>query len=332
MVRRIAKVSDIEGTLHVDAYLTNMSESFMQEAVNFISNVAATNIPVLKASDKFVKYPRGYFWRDEAEVRPLGGRPPQVGYKIGSDNYNAEEWALEHTVDDRQRANTDAPIRLDVNAVNLLTQKQMIRADRLWSALVWTTGVWIQDFTPTLPWDNANSIPIKDVDTQKEFMFQNTGFMPNTLILGANVKKELRSHPDLVDRIKYTQTGILDDQLLARLFDVQNVRVARSIYNAANETDGATGGEDFHYIVDPDSAWLGYIAPSAGLDTPTAIARFAWTGLIPGAANQFGGVITRGRDDRAYTDWFHSRTAFGFKIVSEELGMFFPNLTGALSQ
>ena len=91
MVKQIAKVTDIEGTLHVDAYLTNISESFMQEATNFISPVAATNIPVLNASDKFVKYPRGYFWRDEAEVRPLGGRPVQVSYKVESDNYNAEE-------------------------------------------------------------------------------------------------------------------------------------------------------------------------------------------------------------------------------------------------
>lgn len=328
MVRQIKKVSDIEGTLHVDSYLTNLSEAFYQEASNFVSPVAATNIPVLMASDKFVKYPRGYFWRDEAEVRPLGGRPVQVGYKVESDNYSAEEWALEHTVDDRQRANTDAPIRLDVNAVNLLTQKQLIRADRLWAQLVWTTGVWFQDYTPAILWDAANSTPIADVDLQKEFMFRNTGFMPNTFILGANVKRVLRTHPDLVDRIKYTQTGILDDALVAQLFDVENVRVPRSLYNAANE--GAA--DNFQHIVDPDSAWLGYIAPTAGLDTPTAVARFAWTGLIPGATNQYGGVITRGRDDRAYTDWFHNRTAFGFKIVSEELGIFFNNITGALSQ
>lgn len=327
MVRQIKKVNDIEGVLHVDSFMTNLSETFMQSAANFISPIAATNIPVLNASDKFVKYPRGYFWRDEAEVRPLGGRPVQVSYKVESDNYTAEEWALEHTIDDRQRANTDAPIQLDRNATNLLTSKQLIRSDRLWAEAFWTTGVWFADVTVPIMWDAANSTPISDIDYYTEIMAKNTGFRPNTLIIGANVKRVLKVHPDLVDRIKYTQRGIITDELLASMFEVENVRIARSVYNSAAE--GAA--DNFTHIVNPSAIWLGYIAPSAGLDTPTAIARFAWTGLIPGATNQYGGVITRGRDDRAYTDWFHNRTAFGFKKVSEELGIFFPNVVGALS-
>lgn len=328
MAKKIAKVNDIQGALHVDTYLTSFSESFQQESDQFISTVAATNIPVEKESNKYVKYPRGYFWRDEAEVRPLGGRPVQVGYKIESDTYLAEEWALEHTIDDRQRANTDAPIRLDENAVSLLTQKQLIRSDRMWATKFWQSGVWTHEVSSGFVlWDAANSDPIGLIDLWKEEMMQSTGMRPNTLILGANVKRTLRSHADIIDRIKYTQTGVADDGILASLFEVENLRVARSVYNAAAE--GAE--DDFRYIVNPSNAWLGYIAPSPALDTPTAIARFAWTGLIPGATNQYGGVITRGRDDRAYTDWFHNRTAYDMRIVSEDLGVFFTGLTGALS-
>lgn len=328
MVRRIiTKVNDIQGTLHVDRYLTGFSESFIQTPNNFITPIACTNIPVQNASDLYVKYPRGYFWRDLAEVRPLGGRPPQVGYKVTSGTYKAEEWALEHTVDDRQRANTDAPIRLDENATNLLTQIQLIRQDRIWAGKFWTTGVWSNDVTLSVKWDAANSTPIQDIDTWKEVMGQNTAMMPNTLIMGANVKKTLRNHADVIDRIKYTQMGVAEEALLARLFGVDNVRTARSIYNTAQEG----GTDEFRHIIDPDSAWLGYIAPTGGLDTPTAIARWAWTGLIPGAMNQYGGVMTRGRDDRAYTDWFHNRTAFDMTVVSADLGIFFVDVVGALS-
>lgn len=328
MVRRIiTKVNDIQGTLHVDRYLTGFSEAFIQAPSNFITPVAATNIPVTNASDLYVKYPRGYFWRDLAEVRPLGGRPPQVGYKVEPDTYKAEEWALEHTVDDRQRANTDAPIRLDENATNLLTQIQLIRQDRIWASKFWTTGVWSNDVVLGVKWDAASSTPIQDIDEWKEVMAQNTAMMPNTFIMGANVKKTLRNHADVIDRIKYTQTGVAEEALLARLFGVDNVRTARSVYNTAQEG----GNDEFRHIIDPDSAWLGYIAPSAGLDTPTAIARWAWTGLIPGAMNQYGGVMTRGRDDRAYTDWFHNRTAFDMTVVSSDLGIFFVDVVGALS-
>src|SRR5207244_4625024 len=53
-------------------------------------------IPVLKQTDKYVVYDRGYFWRDEAAPRPLGGRPRQVGYKVGEGTYGATEYGLEH--------------------------------------------------------------------------------------------------------------------------------------------------------------------------------------------------------------------------------------------
>lgn len=324
----VSKVNDIEGTLRIDTFLTGFSEKYILDPNIFISRIAATNVPVQHQSDKYITYPRGYFWRDQVERRPLGGRPPQAAYKVDNASYFAEEWALEHTIDDRQRANTDNQIGLDANAVELLTQAQMIRQDRLWAAAFWTTGVWAEDVTPSILWDAANSTPIQDVDAQAQFMQRRTGKRPNTMILGANVWLKLRVHADLVDRVKYTQTGLITLQLLAAMFNVENIRVAESIYNA--NAEGAA--DDMQYIVDPDSAWLGYIAPTAGSDTPTAIARFAWTGLIPGAMNQFGGVITRGRDDRAYTDWFHSRTAFGFGRVSQDLGVFFNNVTGALSQ
>lgn len=324
----VAKVNDLQGTFHIDAYLTSYSEAYILQPTMFISTVAVTNIPVLKESDKFVTYPRGYFWRDEAEVRPLGGRPVQVNYKVVPGQYLAEEWALEHTIDDRQRANTDAPIRLDENAANLLTQKQLIRQDRIWATNFFTTGKWTHQFaggTDFVRFDDANSEPIEFIDQAKEQIAQSTGFMPNTLILGSRVKQVLRSNPDIADRIKYTGIGVADDAKLAELFDVNTVRVARSVYNAAEE--GAA--DDFRFIVDPTAMLLAYIAPTAGLDTPTAIARFAWTGLIPGATNQFGGVMERGRDARAHSDWFQSRNAYDMKKISDDLAVFFTDVVSS---
>jgi hypothetical protein len=327
----IRKVNDLGGTLHIDTYLTDYSEAYILEPSMFISPSCVTNISVMKESNKYATYPRGYFWRDEAEVRPLGGRPVQVSYKVLPKTYLAEEWALEHTIDDRQRANTDNPINLDENAVNLLTQKQLIRADRIWATNFFTAGVWPHQAaggTDFIQFDDANSKPIETIDTQKEVIAEATGFMPNKLIIGAQVKKVLRSHPDIADRIKYTGIGVADNAKLAELFDVDTVAVARSVYNAAAETNAETpvdeaGGFDARYIIDPTAMLLAYIAPTGGLDTPTAIARFSWTGLIPGAANQFGGVIERGRDDRAHSDWFQNRTAYDMKQVGTDLAVFF---------
>lgn len=324
--------SNIQGTLHVDRYLTNFSVSWIQDQMHFVGRRASSIIPVSNKSDSYVTYPRGYFWRDESKLRPLGGRPAQVGYKVSSDTYNAEEWALEHPVDDRQRANTDSPINLDENAARLLSQKQMIRMDRIWATTCFVPGAWttLRVGTASTPGTNqflqfqdSNSDPILVVDQAKDAMFKLTGFMPNTLVLGADVRTQLRSHPDVADRIKYVGIGLADESKLQELFDIPNVMTARSLYSSTEEN--TTDTDTYTYIVDSLSMWMGYVEPTPALDSPTAVAAFAWTGLIPGAANALGGVITRGRDDRAYSDWFHSRMAFAIKVVSADLGVFFQN-------
>lgn len=326
-----AASSGIEGTIHVDRYLTNFSVMYVQDERNFVAQRAASVIGVQKQTDMYVEYDRGYFWRDEVEPRPLGGRPVQVTYKLESGTYSAIEYALEHVIDDRQRTNADEPIRLDENATRLLTQKHMIKQDRVWCQRFFKAGVWTNDFTGVvsspgsalqfLQFNDANSDPIAVIDAAKEYIHQRTGFMPNTLVLGSGVKRILRLHPDIADRIKYTRVGIADEAILGSLFEVDNVVVARSIYNSAAE--GAANS--FQYIAARDAFWLGYIDPNPGLDSPTAIANFAWTGLIPGETNAIGGVIERGRDNRAHSDWFQERMAWDLKLVAADLGAFFAN-------
>lgn len=328
LLEKAGSAQNIEGAIHVDRYLTTFSVNFVQSRRNFIAQRAASVIPVLKSTDMYVVYDRGYFWRDESKPRPLGGRPVQVGYKLGDGTYNAIEYALEHVVDDRQRANADEPIRLDENATVLLTQKQMIKQDRVWAERFFIPGVWTTQANGTastpgtnqfLQFSDANSDPIGTIDEWKDIMHEKTGFMPNTLVLGANVKRKLRIHPDIADRIKYTRVGIADEEILSSLFEVQNVLVARSIYNAADE--GETN--DFRYIVDKDAMLLVYIDPNPGLDSPTAIVNFAWTGLMPGSTNAIGGVMERGRDERAHSDWFQNRMAWDLRQVASDLGVFF---------
>lgn len=324
----------ISGDTNPDAYLTDYSFGLQQQDGVFVSSVASSRIPVTQEAGKYNVYPPGWFWRDEAKVRPLGGRPVQVGYGVTEDTYIAEEWALEHVIDDRTRQNSRLQNRLDENATKLLTSKQMIRADRIWATSFFVTGVWGQEVTGVtatpgadefLSWADDASSPLSDIEDWKEVIRAGTGMEPNTLVLGSNVRKRLKNHPEFVDRIKYTSSAAITNAIMAALFEIDNLRVARALYNTADEQPisvAATGGENLSYIVDANSAWLGYIDPNPTLDSATAIATFAWDSLIPGQTNDFGGVISRGRDGRAYSDYFHSRQAFGMKKVSDDLAVF----------
>jgi hypothetical protein len=323
----------ISGDTNPDAYLTNYSFGLQMQDGVFVAGAASSRIPVTQEAGKINVYPPGYFWRDEAKVRPLGGRPVQVGYAVTEDVYFAEEWALEHVIDDRTRQNSRLQGRLDENATRLLTTKQMIRADRIWATSFFVAGVWGMEVTGVaagpvadqfLSWADDASSPLSDIEDWKERIRAGTGMEPNTLVLGSNVRKRLKNHPEFVDRIKYTSSAAITNQVMATMFEIENLRVARAIYNSAEErlpTDD-NGGENFQYIVDPDSMWLGYIDPTPTLDSPTAIATFAWDSLVPGQTNDMGGVISRGRDGRAYSDYFHSRQAFGMRKVSDDLAVF----------
>lgn len=320
--------ANIQGNLHVDRVQTNYSLQYALGQQDYVAGKATSRVTVLKSSDAYVTYDRGHFLRDEMEERPLGGTPVQVGYKLGSDNYNAREYALEHFIDDRQRANVDAPINLDMNATRLLTTKSLIKRDRTWVQRFFKTGVWSTEYNGVttgaggrafLQFSEAGSNPIKLIDEIRDGMAQSTGLTPNTLVMGVNVRRKLKLNADIVDRIKYTQLGVVTDELLASLFGVDNVVTPKAIYN--NALEGTP--DNFQFISDPNAMWMGYIDPNPVIDSPTAIATFAWTGLHDGAGNENGGVILRGRDDRASSDWIQIRDAWDMKLVAQDLGIFF---------
>lgn len=324
-----------------DETLTSYSESYIQDANDFISNQVATVIPVRRESGTFLKYPRSYFYRDEMELRPLGGTPVQVRYGIQEGQYSVQEYAAEHIIDDRQRANMSGPgINLDFNATKLLTQKALIRRDRQWATTFFNTGIWANDYTgvasgvPTatqfIQWDQASANPIRDVAEAREKIMLGTGKRPNVMVLGARTYAKLRQAPALVDLFKYTNGGLINIELIRDMFEVDRVVICRTVYNSADEQGVNQDAENLQYIVDPDSAWLGYVEPQPMSDAPTAVAMFVWTGYEAGlAGTNMGGIIRRGRDDRARSDWFQITDAMAFQAVATELGAFFKQAVAA---
>lgn len=330
-VQEVLKAANVgvQGDTHVDGYLTNFQLKFIQSVTNFVALQASTRIPVSNKSDLYPKYPRGYFMRDLVQPRALGGQPVRTGYKIEQGTYNAVEYALAHPIDDRQRANTDAPINLDENATELLTGQQLIRQDRYFATEFFKPGVWSTDLQGVggsspgsdefLQWNFEDSNPIREVNRRKTSLQRLTGFRPNSIVMGAKVFDDLANHPDVIDRIKHVGTGIVDEAKMAELFGVPRLAVARAIYNSADE--GAT--DSFQFIIAENDMWMGYVAPTPSLNVPTALATFMWTGLMPGMTNAEGGVIETLRDSLAYSDIIISRSAWDMKLVSADLGVYF---------
>ena len=303
--------------VHVDAILTNISVAYMQQASNFIATRVFPVVPVSKQSDKFYTYTKNDWFRDEAQRRADATESAGGGYNLSTDSYQCDVYAFHKDIGDQTRANADAPINVDREAVEFVTSRLLLKMETQFVSNYFTTGVWATDSTPSNLWsDYASSDPISDIETAKRQILSVTGYEANTLVLGYDVFKALKNHPDLVDRIKYTSSQVITEQLLASLFDVPRVMVAKAVKATNNE--GATGAYAFTH---GKHALLTYAAPSAGLLQPSGGYIMSWTGVSGGIGATIG--TSRMRMEQFKADRIEAEMSFDMKVIGSDLGYFF---------
>ena len=318
-----------QSQVHVDAILTNISVAYMQKAENFIADKVFPVVPVDKQSDKYFTYDKNDWLRDEAQVRADGTESVGSGYNISTASYYADVFAIHKDVGDQTRANADAPINVDREAAEFVTHRLLMRREIQFMSDFMTTGVWADDITgvaaspttgQTVQWSNyTTSDPINDIEAGKAEILSTTGFEANTLVLGYDVFRQLKNHPDLVDRIKYTSSQTITEDMLARMFDIERVLVSKSIKATNNE--GATGAYSF---TTGKQALLCHVASAPGLLTPSAGYTFQWTGVSGGLGATIGTSSFRLESLKATR--IESELAFDNKVVAADLGYFWTSI------
>lgn len=309
-----------QSAVHVDVPLTNISTAYMQSQDAFIASKVFPVVPVQKQTDKFYTYTKNDWFRDEAQVRADATESAGSGYGISTSTYSCDVWAIHKDIGYQTRANADSQINLDRDAAEFVTQRLLLRQEIQFVTDFFTTSVWANDVTPTNLWsDFTNSDPIEDIETGKETILSVTGQMANTLVLGYQVFRKLKNHPDVIDRIKYT-TGVsgrtVTPDLLAAMFDVDRVLVARAIKATNNE--GETAAYSFTH---GKHALLCHVAPNPGLLTPSAGYTFSWQGVSDGLGANIG--LRRIDMPTHRAERIEGEIAFDNKVVGSDLGYFF---------
>ena len=303
--------------VHVDAILTNISVAYMQQAANFIAPHIFPIVPVDKKSDKYFTYTKNDWFRDEAQLRADGTESAGGGYNISTSSYSADVWAFHKDVGDQVRANADAPINPDREAAEFVTNRLLMKMETQFMSTYFTTSVWADDSTPSSLWDDYTaSDPINDIETAKQEILSNTGYEGNTLVLGYAVFKALKNHPDIVDRVKYTSSQTVTSDMLARMFEVDRVVVAKSVKATNNE-----GGAEAYAFNAGKHALLVHSAKTPGLLQPSGGYVFSWTGVSQGLGATIG--TSRFRMDSLKADRIEGEMGFDMKVVAADLGYFF---------
>lgn len=238
--------------VHVNKQLTNFSLRYSNAGM--IADIIAPRIPVAKDSDIYYLYGRQNFRIDDAK-RAAGTPANQVdALNIDSTpSYVCEWFALKDLVTDDDRRNSDAPLNIDVDTTENITEKILLGREKRVADLVTALATWGTTgatLSGTQQWNNASfdsdsktdAIEVR-IDTAKEQVRAAIGADPNTIIIPAAVAKVVKRDPEVRELVKYTDNSLLvNGDLPPRLWNMR-VLVPGSIYDSAEEGQTFSGAD-----------------------------------------------------------------------------------------
>jgi hypothetical protein len=318
--------SPSQSDLHVNVPLTNVSVAWMQSSDAYIADKVFPKCPVKKQSDLYWKYSKSDWRRTDVKRRAPSTESPGVGWNVTTDQYFAHVYAVHKDVDDQLRSNADSNFNLDRDATEFITNQMLLKRDLDWNARFFVEGAWDVHYTGATDftkWSDGGSDPIGDVAGWILDYRRATGFKPNKMVLGAEVMNALKQHPDIIDRIKYTQKGIVSEDLIATLFGIDQLYTSYAtiadtpqIPDAAEQDAGAT----YDFMTSSKSALLAYAPASPSLMTPSAGYTFTWNGYLGG--NSEGIKIKRFRMEHIASDRVEAEMTYDMKVVCPDMGVF----------
>lgn len=333
------------GDLHVNVPLTQIMIAYAQTVNNqFIADQVFPNIPVNNQSDFYYKFGRRSFLQTNAKRRAPGTETPGVDWTVTKDVYFCDVMGLHHDIEDQLRANADSVFQLDQNGTNLITQQMMLRREKDFMNAFFKTGVWSVDMSGVvsgggsgsggapganqfIQFDDAASSPIKVFRELRLQFLLRTGMMPNIAVFGPTAWDALIDHPEIVERIKYTQAGFLTPELVAQAIGIPRVLVANGVSATSTDEEILADPAPTTQFLASDGILVTHSNPAATRDQPSAGYTFSWKGYLGGSA--FGGRIKKFRMEPIASDRLEIEAAYAFKAVAPELGMFLDNVTSA---
>ena len=224
--------------VHISKALTNFAIKAIQEPANFIGDKVAPKVKVTKMADKYFKFTRGN-WRTTEDLRTSGNPSNRsVSPSLSTDSYLIEQRALHDIVGYDEIEEADSPLEPKQDTVSDLMEQLNINREKRIADSVFVTSA-VADYTSLAAasqWGYTSSTtPIEDLDERFDAVLKNIGKDVNQVTMGKEVFTVLKNHADILERIKYTQKGIVTEDLLAAILDVDRVLVGKSVYMTTGE-------------------------------------------------------------------------------------------------
>ena len=303
-------VGPIRTQVYIDPLLSDVSIAYQNPG--YVSDIIFPEVQVKHRTGKFFKYDKSKF-RIANDLRAPGERSSRVTYGLSVTTYGPlQEHSLEQDIPDEDREEVMDPLSLDQDATENLTERILLRKDYdAYTILTTAATGYTNDsngyttLSGSSQWsDYANSNPIEDIRIGKDLVKARIMKMPNTLLMGYEVFSKLINHPQILERIKYSQLGVVTADLMAKVFNVDRILIAEAEQNTSNEADAS---DTMSYLFGKN-AWLLYITPRPGVRTVS----YGYT-LRQGARK-----VMSWREDPIETDFIKVKDVYQHMVMAIE--------------
>jgi len=230
---------------------------------------------------KITKYHKGAWFRNEADLRAAGTRAKRGSYPVTEIPIATTEIAFAKEVTDEDRRNAQLPnapaLKPEMDAIEYCSDKidlyKEIKIAQLIKANTWLdgnpTGV---DADGKWAAGSGNTFLANIAEAQAAIQSQ-TGLKGNVLIIDYGTFMSLKQEATILDKIKYTQRGVLTVDLLAALLELDEVLIGEALMSTAKETKSGVEWSASRIWEVNASKGMGFLFHrplSPGLKTPSA--------------------------------------------------------------
>lgn len=311
----------------VDSILTAYSQGWIQDTNNYAFLKAFPIKTVERQSDKYYVWDQADMMRTDAKIREAGMVAPLKSLRLSNATYYANVYAIAKAIDDTNRKNF-SELDLAKIALDACMQDVMIRLEKNFVANYLAASVWTTDWAgvatspstaEVLRFDLTGATPITDIAKLASAAEDVSGLRMNRCVMGKKVFDAIRNNAETLDRIKYTQRGVVTTELLASLLGFDEVIVSYASENTANE--GLAGA----YSPIAGKSLLVYHTDDTGQVTGDNRANagtvFACNSIVDGM-NDLGVGVFNFRDEARHSDIVEVWGAHDFKVTGAGLGGF----------
>lgn len=210
----------------------------------------------------------------------LKGRAPSTPFprtklKLSDDTYRTIDRGLEIPVDDGVRKKYAKAFDADLAAIRKIRNDVLLNHEIRVRDKATGASVASATLLTAAQWDNyagASHDPVANVDAGKEAIHSASGMEANLMILPRAVFMKLKESPKILDKIKYSQRGVVTVEILQEVFGIPNIKIAGLSLNSA-----ADGQTPVPADLWSDNVVLAHVEDSPALDAPNFMRTFVWT-------------------------------------------------------